>query len=418
MDKKNFNTIFLSISAAILFFFALYHIGEIWNFLYGFAAGLQPLWVGIAFAYLLCPVVVFFEKQFRKIKPVARFARALSVLVTGLVVLAFFSLLFTMLIPELVTTVSELAVSFPGMVEKWQTRLQSYLASDNELSAALAEFIEPGKNMMISWVRNNFLDTVYSLANSLLSIGSAVFNVIIAFIITIYLLFDYERYLAQCRKLFHAVSKNERFNMAVHDTIRQAHKTFGGFITGKLIDSLIIGVICFIFMMILGMPYALLISVIIGVTNIIPMFGPFIGAIPSAFLLLLVSPQKCLIFIIFIVILQQVDGNVIGPKILGNSTGLSALYVTVAILVFGNLFGFIGMVIGVPLFATLYYIVKRLTDYTLKKRGLPTSTYEYRTSLEDSRFAALKLRLEEDEATPLPEASEEPSGEDEPTAGT
>ena len=404
MDRKNFNTIFLSIAAAILFFFALYHIAEIWGFIYSFITALQPLWVGIVFAYLLCPVAAFFERKFAKIKPIARFARALSVLVTSLAVLAAFALLCTMLIPQLVTNVAELAVNFPTMLEKWIAQLQAYLATDSDLATALNAFIEPAKNMMTSWVKNNFLDTVYSLANSIMSIGSAVINVIVAFIITIYLLFDYERYISQCRKPFHAVSKNERINLSVHETIEQANKTFGGFITGKLIDSLIVGVICFIFMMILGMPYALLISVIIGVTNIIPMFGPFIGAIPSAFLLLLVSPQKCLIFIIFIIILQQIDGNVIGPRILGNSTGLSALYVTIAILIFGKLFGFLGMIIGVPLFATIYYMVKRLAEYSLKQRGLPTRTSAYRTKNEDLIFAEIREEIAEEEKSDTAES--------------
>ena len=148
-------------------------------------------------------------------------------------------------------------------------------------------------------------------------------------------------------------------------------------------DSLIVGIICFVCLSLLKIPYGLLISVIVGVTNIIPMFGPFIGAVPSAFLLLLVSPAKCLVFIVFVIILQQVDGNIIGPRILGNSTGLSALYVTVAMLLFGKLMGFLGMIVGVPLFATLYYIVKRLAEYSLGKQGLPTDTDKYEETFRD-----------------------------------
>ena len=158
---------------------------------------------------------------------------------------------------------------------------------------------------------------------------------------------------------------------------------FNGFISGKLVDSLIVGIICFVCLSLLKIPYGLLISVIVGVTNIIPMFGPFIGAVPSAFLLLLVSPAKCLVFIVFVIILQQVDGNIIGPRILGNSTGLSALYVTVAMLLFGKLMGFLGMIVGVPLFATLYYIVKRLAEYSLGKQGLPTDTDKYEETFRD-----------------------------------
>ena len=159
--------------------------------------------------------------------------------------------------------------------------------------------------------------------------------------------------------------------------MHQADQIFSGFISGKLLDSLIVGVICFACLTVLKMPYALLVSVIVGVTNIIPMFGPFIGAIPSAFLILLVSPSKCIVFLIFIIILQQLDGNVIGPRILGNSTGLSAFYVTVAMMLFGKLMGFVGMIVGVPLFATLYYIVKRLAEYSLGQQGLPVGTAVY-----------------------------------------
>ena len=207
--------------------------------------------------------------------------------------------------------------------------------------------------------------------------GSALINTVVSVVVTIYLLLGREHYLAQCRKLFLSVSRNERFNRAVFEALTQTNRIFNGFISGKLLDSLIVGIICFVCLSLLRMPYALLISVIVGMTNIIPMFGPFIGAVPSAFLLLLVSPMKCLIFLVFIIILQQVDGNIIGPRILGNSTGLSALYVTVAMLLFGKLMGFFGMIVGVPLFATLYYIVKRLAEYSLRKQGLPADTKEY-----------------------------------------
>ena len=335
------------------------------------------MWVGIAFAYLLYPAEAFFERQIKKLKPIARAARPLAVLITSVAVLAFFSLLCAVLLPQLVTSVGELATSLPGLLEKQITKLRDFLATDSQAAATLTQVLESAETMLVSWVKTNFFNTIYNLANSVMSIGSTIINIVLAFIIMIYLLFDYERYLNQCRKLFHSVSKNERLNTAIHETIVQANKMFGGFISGKLIDSLIIGIICFVCMLILRMPYALLISVIIGVTNIIPMFGPFIGAIPSAFLLLLVSPKQCLIFVIFIIVLQQLDGNVIGPRILGESTGLSALYVTVAILIFGKLFGFIGMIIGVPLFATIYYIVKRLAEYSLRKRGLPTDTAAY-----------------------------------------
>ena len=377
MNKSRFMTNFLSMAAAILLLFALFHIGDIKNAVMMFFSGLQPLWVGIAFAYLLCPVAAFFEEKLKKLKKISSIARPLSVLITSLAVLAAFSLLCAVLLPQLITSISDLVPKLPGMLETQLARLQKFLISNNQFASTAADLVESAESMLVTWIKTNLLSTVYNLASSLMSVGSAIINVLLAFIIMIYLLLDRERYLNQCRKIFHTISRNERVNDAVYDTLRQANKMFGGFISGKLIDSLIVGIICFVFMLILGLDYPLIISAIVGVTNIIPMFGPFIGAVPSAFLLLLVSPKQCIIFLIFIIVLQQVDGNLIGPRIMGDSIGLPALYITIAILMFGSLFGFIGMIVGVPTFATIYYVVKRVSEYFLRKRGLPTETSAY-----------------------------------------
>ena len=377
MNKTKFLTNFFSLAAAILLLFALFHIQDIKNVIMMFISGLQPLWVGIAFAYLLCPVAAFFEEKLKKLKKIDRLARPLSVLITSIAVLAAFSLLLAVLLPQLISSISDLVPKLPGMLETQLARAQRFLISNNQFASTAAELVESTENMLVTWIKTNLLSTVYNLASSLMSVGSAIVNVLLAFIIMIYLLLDRERYLNQCRKIFHTVSRNERVNDAVYDTLRQANKMFGGFITGKLIDSFIVGVICFVFMLIFRFEYPLIISVIVGVTNIIPMFGPFIGAIPSAFLLLLVDPKQCVIFFFFFIVLQQVDGNVIGPRIMGDSIGLPALYITIAILMFGSLFGFIGMIIGVPTFATLYYVVKRVSEYFLRKRGLPTDTSAY-----------------------------------------
>ena len=390
MNRSKFMTNFLTLAAAIALLFALFHIGDIKNGVMALFSALEPLWVGIAFAYLLCPVAAFFERLLRKAKKLEKVARPLSVAITSLAEMAVFAILCAVLLPQLVTSISDLAGKLPGMLEEQLARLQTFLASDNQYASTATDLVESAENMLVTWIKTNLLATISNIANSLMSVGSAIVNLILAFIITIYLLYDRERYLNQCRKLFHTFSRNERVNDAVYDTIHQANKMFGGFISGKLLDSLIVGVICYAFMLIFRMDYPLIISVIIGVTNIIPMFGPFIGAIPSAFLLLLVSPKQCIIFVIFIFILQQIDGNIIGPYILGDSTGLNSFYVTVAILLFGSLFGFIGMIIGVPLFATLYYVVKRVAEYFLRKRGLPTDTAAYGPDFRKSVRAAGK----------------------------
>ncbi len=377
MTKPKLTTVLSIVVGVIAFFFVVFRFQIVKDALDMFISVLQPLWAGILMAYLLYPLAAFLERQCAKVKFISRAARQISVLLTTLIVFAVVGLLCAVLIPQLWQSVVELATNMPELLETQFKRLRTFMQTDSEIAATVTQIIESTENSLMTWIKTNLFNTIYSLASSVMSIGSAIISIMLAIIITIYLLLDRERYLGQCRKLFHAISKNDRFNDEVDETIKQAHRIFSGFISGKLLDSLIVGIICFVSLSIMGMPYALLISVVVGVTNIIPMFGPFIGAIPSAFLLLLVSPKQCLIFIIFIVILQQVDGNVIGPRIIGNTTGISALYVTIAILVFGKLMGFIGMILGVPIFATIYYIIKRLTEHSLKKQGLPTDTAEY-----------------------------------------
>ena len=369
-------TIFASLSATIIFFFLLFRYQEIKAFFALVLSALQPVVVGIALAYLLRPIAKRLEGMLRKIK-ISRFARLFSVLLTLILTFCVLGLCCAFILPQLVESVGSLVKDLPELLETQLERLSAYLESDDDTAATVMQMIASVETSLLAWVKTNLFSTVSTVASSVLSVGSALVNVVVSIIVTIYLLLDWERYLAQCKKLFYAVSKNPRVNNAVSDALRQTNQIFSGFISGKLLDSLIVGIICFICLSIMKMPYTMLISVIVGVTNIIPMFGPFIGAIPSAFLILLVSPTKCIAFLIFIVVLQQVDGNIIGPRILGNSTGLSALYVTVAMLLFGKLLGFLGMIIGVPLFATLYYIVKRLAEHSLRKQKMPVETAEY-----------------------------------------
>lgn len=370
-------TIFASLAATVTFFFFLFRYQEMKAFFAVFLSALQPVLVGIVLAYLLCPIAKFLEQQCCRVKYLSRFSRLLSVLLTLILAFSVIGLFCALVLPQLVESVSSLVKDLPRLLEIQLARLSTYLESDNDAAATVIQMIESVETFLASWIRTNLFSTVSTVANSVMSVGSALVNMVVSIIVTIYLLLDRERYLAQCRKLFYAISRNQQVNRTVLEILQQTNRIFSGFISGKLMDSLIVGIICFVCLTIMQMPYALLISVIVGVTNIIPMFGPFIGAVPSAFLLLLVSPAKCIVFLIFIVVLQQVDGNIIGPRILGNSTGLSALYVTIAMLLFGKLMGFLGMIIGVPLFATLYYIVKRMAEYSLAKQGLPTDTAKY-----------------------------------------
>lgn len=370
-------TIFVSLAAVVAFYFIVLRYEGLKYYLDIISLALQPVIVGIVIAYVICPVAKFLERQFRRGKWLSRAARPLAVLFTLLFVIGILGLFCALILPQVVESIRSLVVDLPEMLEVQLARLESYLKEDSDAAEAVMQMITSVETFLMTFIKENLFAAVSNVAGSVLSVGSAIVNLVVSIVVTVYLLLDRERYLGQCRKLFYAVSRNKRFNRAVMEVLHQADQIFSGFISGKLLDSLIVGVICFACLTVLKMPYALLVSVIVGVTNIIPMFGPFIGAIPSAFLILLVSPSKCIVFLIFIIILQQLDGNVIGPRILGNSTGLSAFYVTVAMMLFGKLMGFVGMIVGVPLFATLYYIVKRLAEYSLGQQGLPAGTAAY-----------------------------------------
>ncbi len=377
--------VFISLSAVVAFYFFLLRYQEVKAFFKIITSSLQPVMAGIVLAYLLCPVTKFLERLCCKTKLRASMARLISVLLSIVFAFGILSFFCALVLPQLVESVKGLIVDLPRLLEVQLERLNNYLTADNEAAYTVMQMISSVETSLMTWIKTNLFATVSTVAGSVISIGSALVNLVVSVIVTIYLLLDRERYLAQVRKLFFAASKNQRFNRIVMETAHQVNQIFGGFISGKLLDSLIVGIICFVCLKVMNMPYALLVSVIVGVTNIIPMFGPFIGAVPSAFLILLVSPAKCVAFLVFIVILQQVDGNIIGPRILGNSTGLSALYVTVAMLLFGKLMGFMGMIVGVPLFATLYYIIKRIAEYSLRQQNMPVETAEYDYKKEENK---------------------------------
>lgn len=380
-EKKRFFrlgvTLFCSLTAVILFYFILLRVDEVKSYLSVILSALEPLFMGIVLAYLLCPVAKCLERCCKRVKGLSRMARPVSVLSSIVLTFAVLVLLGALVLPQLAESVRSLAKDLPDLLDAQMARMTAFLESDSDAAAMAVQMISSVESFLANWIKTDLFPTVSMLADSIMSIGSAIVNLFMGVAVAVYLLISRERYLAQCRKLFCAISRNQQFNRLVLESIHEAHHIFGGFISGKLLDSLIIGILCYTSLLVLKMPYTALISVVIGVTNIVPVFGPFIGAIPSAFLLLLVSPAKCFTFIIFVIVLQQLDGNIIGPHILGNSMGISAFYVTVAVMLFGKLMGFAGMVVGVPLLATLYYLVKRAAEWSLNRQGLPTETAAY-----------------------------------------
>ena len=350
-------------------------------------SALTPVFFGAAMAFLANPLASQVEMWLKK-KNVKKGARGLSILTAIVVYGALLYISFYLIVPKVAQSIIGLVNEFPGLIRKFVAWAETMLMQ-NEHVYQLAHDIWAGVNDTFNgWLKDGLMTTlmstlgsvangVYSVAAAVMDVASFVLNFLIGIIVMVYLLLGKDYFVGQSKKLLYAVCKNKKHAAAVLDVMREAYHIFHGFITGKLLDSLIIGIICFICVSILDMPYALLVSVIVGVTNIIPVFGPFIGAIPSAFLILLVDPMKCLIFIIFIIILQQIDGNIIGPMILGDSTGMNAFWVLFSILIFGKLMGVVGMIIGVPVFATFFYIIKKAAEAILRRRNLPTDTEEY-----------------------------------------
>lgn len=344
---------------------------------------LSPIIWGIVIAYIGNPIMMkcdaLFIKLFEKKKPHPKIRRAVSVTVTLVAIIAMLTLLISMILPNIVNSI----ISIFGNTRTYFTNVQDWInnyAKDypevmDYLNDKFTE-IEDKALSIVSDLQPKLVEWAGTLTQGVWAFAMGLKDFLLGFCAAIYLLAGKEKFLAQLRKITCAVlpKKGAQWFMKLCSI---TNRNLGGFISGKLVDSLIIGILCFIGMHLMKMPYVVLISFIIGVTNIIPFFGPFIGAIPSALLILLADPYKCILFIIFILILQQFDGNILGPKILGETTGLPAFWVMTSIFIGGGLFGFIGMLLGVPVFAVIYSLISDGTNLLLKKRKLPVSTSAY-----------------------------------------
>ncbi len=378
-------TLFCVCAALILLFFAIYRWDYITGFISTIVTILMPFIYGLAIAYIMNPVVRFLEDNVFKIilrkifkeKNTGKASRILSLFTSTIIFVGLIMTCISFLIPEILKSLQMLATNINVYLSNSKELLINLFGGSQESRDFINDNFGKFSEFLSTWLNNgNFNDLMTILGNSIFGTLKFLYNLVIGYIISIYVLFDKEKFKAQTKKLLYTFFDNERVNVIL-ENCTYTDRVFGGFFSGKLIDSLIIGIICFIIMVILKMPYALVVSVIVGVTNIIPYFGPFIGAIPSAFLILLVDPGKCIIFLIFIFILQQVDGNIIGPKILGGKTGLSSFWVLFSLLIFGGLFGMVGMIIGVPIFSILYSFVNGIIKKRLESKNLPVDSKDY-----------------------------------------
>lgn len=391
-------TAFLVICASIVFYYLMFYSENLRIGLRILLNITMPIIDGFVLAYLMVPLLNFIEKKlFYPIvsrimkKDSEQFSiktkkniRKLGILTTLLIVFWLLYCLFSMLMPQLILSIQNIIFQFPSYIENLNNWVLDLFDSNPEIEATVDTLLDRYSSKMEEWVTGNLLPQVNSLLRmvstgligSLIGVAKAFWNLIIGLIISLYLLDGKERFAGQGKKLVYSMMNTESANVFVSN-IRFIHNTFIGFLGGKIIDSIIIGIICYFGTNLIGTPYSVLISVIIGVTNVIPFFGPYLGAIPSAILILMVDPLQCLYFIIFILVLQQFDGNVLGPKILGDSTGLNSFWVIFAITFFGGLMGVFGMIIGVPVFAVIYAGIKAITNRRLEDKGLPVETEAY-----------------------------------------
>ena len=385
-------TIFVSGAALIVLYMSM---SKYSSFVDMFNKGLMilsPFIYGIVIAYLLDPLYEMIKNRLcglmkiedgdsksQKMKSAA--AKALAIFLTMAVFIAFITAFGFLVIPQIIDSLSSLVVIIPARVQEVISYIEKQDADSNGLlMKSLIEFLKNSTDNITSWISNTLLPTLGNymtqIYQGLWSTVKTVLNIAIGLITSVYLMVDRDRFKGSIIKIVRSTWPVKKADEIV-DFLRFSNKAFGGFISGKIIDSIIVGFICFAVLAILKVPYAVLVSVIVGITNVIPFFGPFIGAIPGALIIGAADPMKMLVFLVVILALQQFDGYVLGPKILGDSTGLSSFWVMFAIIIGGGLFGFLGMVFAVPTFAVIMYYFNKHIDANLVKKGLPTDLAVY-----------------------------------------
>ena len=404
-------TAFVTIAASIVFYMIIAKWETVQGALTLIAKSIRPITYGLILAYLLNPLVnviehsfmfplgkAMFKKNHKRARAMARYT---SIFMAWMVALVFIYTLFALVMPEIYKSIESLVEIVPEYGNRLLKNANNILKEnpgilkflENFVSGFTTDFAEIMQRIQ-SWMPNlNVMIT--SLTGSVYAVVTAVFNILVGIIVSVYILKDKEKFVAQLKRIFYSTMSFKKANNVIAFW-RLTHDKFGNFITGKIFDSMIIGVLCFIILAIFNIPYAALVSVIVGVTNVIPFFGPFIGAIPSAILILFADPIKCITFVIVIIVLQQFDGNILGPRILGSTTGLSSFWVMFAILVGSGLFGVWGMICSVPLFAVIYTLVRDGCHHSLRKKGVDYSpeTFENIDHIDEESKAPVWLDRE------------------------
>lgn len=365
--KKSITILTVSGILIALFVVFLFKLPDVQSFLANLFKVLSPFIWGILFAIITNNIAKYIEEHLPEKWPF-KTRRFIGAIVSVLVLVILTFLVIYLLIPKLLNSIASLSsvvANFASNSSDWIKSIQKNVHLSNDVVVKIYEY----SNQAVQALWTAIKDFVPNILTSTITAISSVGNFVIGFIVCLYILIDKQKIAINIRKIALALFSSNQYKRG-RNIMYLALDKFTKFFSGKIYDSLIIGVLCFIAMLFINNEYAALIAVIVGITNIIPFFGPFIGAIPCALLLLIVEPIDCLIFIIMIIVLQQIDGNIIGPSILGDSVGLSSLWIMFAILVGGAYFGFFGMLLGVPVVAVIYYVIKEYVDEKLEEKGI------------------------------------------------
>jgi predicted PurR-regulated permease PerM len=382
-------SLFAALAMAILFFFMIYKAKDFSDNFRSLVNLFKPFIYGGIIAYLLAPLcggcedifIRVLAPLFKKRKTAESVAKKAAVAATFIIAAFVVYIFLQIVMPQILVSITTIIEAMPGWIRHLRDEVEAFLLNNPQINEPLLELSDKMYEKVQSYfqmetILANVHTVVTQFSSGVFSVIGLCKNVIIGVVAAVYMLASRKKFRAQAKKIIYGIFKSSYAN-AVTEELRFADTVFSSFITGKVIDSAIIGVMAFFALTFMKMPYVVLLSVIIGVTNIIPFFGPFIGAVPCFIIVLMVNPMQSIYFLIFIVVLQQIDGNIIGPKILGSSTGLSGFWVFFSILLFGGLWGFAGMVIGVPLFAVIYDVVSKFINHRLKAKDMPTETDKY-----------------------------------------
>ncbi len=376
---KIFLAVFFALLSCVVVYFLFSKISVILSLLGKLLSILSPILVGILFACILNPIVKKFENMFNKkekIKRKAKLGRGLGIFATYLILAIFIVLFCVFLIPNLFESINQMIINFPTYLENIFNFIRKLCTKYSINPKFLNDYSTDVNELFKNSVIPNLDVIINNLATGITSVFRGVINIVVSVIISSYLIYDRELFTNGIDKFLKAYCSNKVYT-EIKNVAKNIYKVFCGFMVAKLLDSLIIGILTFIILSIFKIPYTVLIAFVVGVTNIIPFFGPFIGAIPCIVLLLIISPAKAIEFAIIIFLIQQFDGNILGPKLIGNKLGIKSFWVLFAIILFGGLFGFFGMIFGVPLFACIFELIKNITDKKLKKKVETKSVSEH-----------------------------------------